>query len=234
MAQTPWGNLGQVTTHANAGSYFQSLGGSSGYSNTVSIGKYNFNGQMLTLQQIQALGYNATVNGGVLQVNGRSGTAAGASANDPVSQAAEIAKQNALKAADIQANLVLKQAQAQQTAYQMQNDSLRQDFMNLDRTAILGLDRLKNRGYDQLGDQSGAAAALGLSMSGSVLENQNYLGQQVMNSFMDFNSGIRSQKNQISGQIDQNQFAIQTLQTSAAIQADSIKGLAKLQTYRAY
>ncbi len=152
----------------------------------------------------------------------------------PEGQAAEIAKQNALKAAEIQANLVLKQTQAQQAAYQMQNDTLSEDFMRLDRTAIQGLDRLKNRGYDRLGDQSGAAAALGLSMSGSVLENQNYLGQQVMNSFTDFNSGIRSQKNQISTQIDQNKFAIQTLQTSAAIQADSIKGLAKLQTYRAY
>lgn len=152
----------------------------------------------------------------------------------PEGQAAETAKRNALAAADIQANLVLKQAQAQQEALRMQNDTLQQDFYNVDRTAIMGLERLKNRGFDALGDAAGQAAALGISMSGTALDNQQYLNTQVMNSFTDYNSQMRTQKNQIMGQIDQNKFAIQTSQASAAIQSDSIKGLAKLQTYRPY
>jgi len=213
-------NLGQVTRHG---------------STTVSTGKFNFNGKMMTLAEIRALGYNATVSGGALQVNGMgSGGSGGAVGGDPTSQAAAIAKQNALAAADIQANLVLKQAQAQQEAMRMQNDTLTQDFFNVDRAAIAGLDRLKNRGYDALGDASGQAAALGISMSGTALDNQQYLNTQVMNSFTDYNSQMRTQKNQIQGQIDQNTFAIGVSQASAAIQSDSIKGLAKLQTYRPY
>lgn len=213
-------NLGQVTSH--------------GISNTVSTGIYEYNGMRGTVAQLRAAFPNVifSVQGGALWAQGVAN--GGASANDPTSQAAAVAKQNALAAADIQANLVLKQAQAQQEALRMQNDTLRQDFFNVDRAAIAGLDRLKNRGYDALGDASGQAAALGISMSGTALDNQNYLSQQVQNSFTDYNSQMRTQKNQIQGQIDQNTFAIGVSQASAAIQSDSIKGLAKLQTYRPY
>lgn len=215
-----------------------------GRSNTVSVGGYRhdwgdgrgyqtYGSYDAYVKAAAQHGFSMTFSGGRINMT-KVGGSSGASANDPTSQAAAIAKENALKAADIQANLVLKQAQAQQTALRMQNDTLQQDFYNVDRAAIAGLDRLKNRGFDALGDAAGQAAALGISMSGTALDNQQYLNTQVMNSFTDYNSQMRTQKNQIQGQIDQNKFAIQTSQASAAIQSDSIKGLAKLQTYRPY